>query len=434
MTQTKPVFTSRQDVPERYRKILIGILAAVLFCIPLNYAFGSISSIVLVATAFLLVPVLRQGLSKGRFWIFPVAFYAVMALSLLWTTDASLTAGGLRKEASFLFIPLAFLCLPWLDKASRQRVFRIFSFSMAGYSIYYFGRATLRYFETGNKDAFFFHELVTPDVGAIYISVFASFAMFYFIALPARRTSEKIALGLLVILVFLLSSKTVVTIDFFLIICYYLFFSAIPQGVRTLTVISVTAFLLASTVFVPGIRERFVAEVETALVDNAVGLEKGEEQIDLGQAWNQAHFGPGVRFTGLAMRAYQVRIFGELTAEDAFPLLGYGLEASQEKIRSKALQDGLDRSYGDYNFHNQYIQTLAELGIPGLAVLLLMLGYNLKNGWSRKDFLHIAFAVMMMILFLTESFFCRHRGVLFFVLVYCLFNLPVKENKSVNEA
>ena len=78
--------------------------------------------------------------------------------------------------------------------------------------------------------------------------------------------------------------------------------------------------------------------------------------------------------------------------------------------------------YQKKNFHNQYLQTFAELGVVGFILLLLILGVNLKNALKNKDFLHIAFAILMISLFLTESFLWRQTGALYFIIFYCLFN------------
>jgi len=60
-------------------------------------------------------------------------------------------------------------------------------------------------------------------------------------------------------------------------------------------------------------------------------------------------------------------------------------------------------------------------------LLVLMLSFNLKNAIKNKDFIHIAFAVLMISLFLTESFLWRQRGIVFFTLFYCLLNSTKKE-------
>jgi len=51
-----------------------------------------------------------------------------------------------------------------------------------------------------------------------------------------------------------------------------------------------------------------------------------------------------------------------------------------------------------------------------------MLALNFKKGIKNKYFVHIAFSILMISVFLTESFLWRQRGVVFFTLFYCLFN------------
>jgi len=65
---------------------------------------------------------------------------------------------------------------------------------------------------------------------------------------------------------------------------------------------------------------------------------------------------------------------------------GFGLEASQDQIEKKALQYNLYDGYGEFNFHNQYIQTFSELGLIAFLILLGMLYFNLKKHGVRKIF------------------------------------------------
>lgn len=409
--------------------VLSSLLAAILISIPLKYAFSSIATILFVVVAFSSFYKIRFSFNK--YLILPVVFYILMLSSLLWTRDAALTSGGLQKELAFLFVPIPFLFVEQLKKTAKEQVFRWFSFAMVFYALFYLLKAGLRYISSGDSAVFFYHELVSQDLNAIYVSVFASFAIFYFVAKKEKNLIEKAALFVLVVLVFLLSSKSIITIDFILIVCYYSFFSDIPKTVKATTVIAVSSFLIFSLVFVKEVKERFLLEYETAFVDNTVNNKIGNDSakvynVSLKQAWNNEKFQPNHFFPGTALRVYQVRAFSEMLDEDGILLTGYGLEASQQKISDKATEHNLFPGYGDFNFHNQYIQTFAELGIFGLLVLMAMLFLNLKNGWQQKDFLHIAFAITMIVLFLTESFFCRQRGVLFFIVLYCVFNATSK--------
>lgn len=415
--------------------IFIYLLAAVLVAIPLKYIFGSISSILFVIVTFCYIPRTKPTFSKPL--MLPIAFFGVMVLSLFWTRDFTLSLNALQKELSFFFIPLAFLFLPKLTKQDFRKTFRIFSFTMVLFALFYFTNATIRFLEIHNYTVFFYHELVTMDLNAIYVSVFASFALFYFITTECKFLIEKIALVILIILVFLLSSKSIITIDFLLVICYYSFFAKIQNGVKSTTIIAVFSFLLFSILFVKEVKQRFLLEYQTAFVDNTVNGSIGNENekvynVSLKQAWNNEKFQPNHFFPGTALRVYQIRVFKEMLQEQNIFFIGFGLNASQEKIKEKANQHHLYLGYGEFNFHNQYIQTFAELGFFGFLILVGMLFYNLKNGLQQKDFLHIAFAITMIILFLSESFFCRQRGIIFFITIYCMLNgqYVLKNNKN----
>ena len=72
-------------------------------------------------------------------------------------------------------------------------------------------------------------------------------------------------------------------------------------------------------------------------------------------------------------------------------------------------------------FFYLYFQNL-HIAYSLFVLLILILGLNLKNALKSKDFIHIAFAILMISLFLTESFLWRQRGMVFFALFYCLFN------------
>jgi hypothetical protein len=96
------------------------------------------------------------------------------------------------------------------------------------------------------------------------------------------------------------------------------------------------------------------------------------------------------------------------------------------------LGDKEHEGYQDKNLHNQYIQNFSDLGIIGFALLLVILLFNIKNAIKNKDFVHFAFAILMISLFLTESFLWRQRGVVFFTLFYCLFNSNVLKDNPKN--
>ncbi len=424
----------QKNTDNKTQLVLEFLTALILIALPLQNIFVSIATIGFVVSSIFL--------KKERFnfkiaFLVPILFFTIMAISLFWTKDFENSLSGLQKALTFLVVPVVFFVIPIFSKESLNRIFRLYSFAMVLYVILYITIAGINFSKTQNTNAFFYNNLVPEDPGAIYMSVFASFALFYFVQLNHRETIEKAALSVVTLFLFLLSSKSIITVDFIIIVCYYAFFAKISSSTKMLTIVSVSLFLFCSIFFVKEVRERFIIEYETAFVDNTLknSLEKVTDKIHnvtVKEAWNSKQFHQDDFFPGTALRVYQARIFKELLLEKKIFFTGFGIEASQEQIRIKAKQNNLFYDYGEYNFHDQYIQTFAELGIFGFIVLVLMLFLNIKNAFTKKDFLHIAFAITMIMLFLSESFFCRQRGIVFFVLLFCLFNSS-RNDRSIKQ-
>ena len=423
-----------KDSKDKQQAVLEYLIALILITLPLKSIFVSIATISLVITSVFLNK--SQGFNFKRAFFIPILFFGIMAMSLLWTKNYNDTLSGIQKVLSFLVIPMVFFAIPQVSKESLNNIFRIYGFGMVFYAVFYIAIASKCYLETNNTNVFFNINLVPIDPGAIYMSVFASLALFYFVKIEKKKSIEKVSLSIITVFIFLLSSKSIITIDFIIIVWFYAFYAKIPNGTKVLTILAVSLFLLFSIFFVKEVKDRFLVEYETAFVDNISHgkLNKQPEKnhnVSIKEAWTNTKFQQTDFFPGTALRVYQARIYKEMLQEEALFLKGFGLEASQYRIRQKAKEHNLFYDYGEFNFHNQYIQSLAELGIVGLLILVIMLFVNLNNGLLKKDFLHIAFAITMIMLFLSESFFCRQRGIVFFILLYCLFNAWAKNRDNI---
>ena len=414
-------------------KTIHFLIAIILITLPLKNIYTSVATILFVGYALFFN---KKNINPQRIYFWPIAYFTLMALSLLWSCNINGSLFGLQKQLSMLFVPVAFCFITKITQEIRAKIIGFYSYGMVFVATLFLTKAGLRYIQTQDTSVFFHDELVPFDPGAIYISVFASLAVFYFIQIRNKTIIDGACVFVLTLLIFLLSSKSIITIDFIIVICYYAFFVKVPSGTKTLTILSVSAFLLLSVSYVKEVRERFLIEYETAFIDNTLNdnLTKDKQNIynvSINEAWHKTDFHQNSFFPGTALRIYQLRVFSELLTEQPIFLKGYGLEASQDYIKSKAKQHNLNPVYGEYNFHNQYVQTFAEIGVMGFLILVCMLIINLKNAFQHKDFLHITFAITMIMLFLSESFFCRQRGIVFFIILYCLFNsVSIKELKK----
>lgn len=348
-----------------------------------------------------------------------------MVLSLSWSIDVKSTLKALSKEASLLFIPIAFCLNRHLLKKSVNQILNNYGIGMCLYAFYFLGRAVIRYIGTGDINVFFYHKLATNNINAIYLSALVSLALFVLLAKQRKRFWTYVAMVFLTGFLLLLSSKTIIIINVLLIIGYYLFSSGLSVKARAASVLLFVAFVGIAG-YNSKIRERLAEELNP----NVKNVEAAGEphSVTIYEAWTLPAFTANDYFNGAAFRVYQIRIFTEMLNEDPIFFTGYGLNASQAKREAKGIEHKLYQSaddkenYSKMNFHNQYVDIFAELGVFGFMLLVLMLSVNLKNAFRNKDFVHIAFAIVMIALFLTESFLWRQRGVVFFTVFYCLFN------------
>ena len=87
--------------------------------------------------------------------------------------------------------------------------------------------------------------------------------------------------------------------------------------------------------------------------------------------------------------------------------------------------------YGTLNFHNQYIQSFAELGIIGVILLCLMVVFNWIKAIKNRDFVFLFFTILTTSIMFTESLFHRQRGIVFFILLYCIFHSTLNKKNTL---
>jgi O-antigen ligase len=123
-------------------------------------------------------------------------------------------------------------------------------------------------------------------------------------------------------------------------------------------------------------------------------------------------------YSGISFRA---KIWSNaLIQAEASPVWGYGYTNSQEALQEQYIKTNFRRAQiANMNAHNQYIQTVLDSGVLGLLPLLLMLLIPIFR--KQKSFTAMSFWIFMLVALVTESFFRRQFGVVFYTLFYSLF-------------
>lgn len=397
-----------------------AILTAVTLCaITLPLSTLSINNIAFGLLVIVCV-VNRRLLSFNRninFYI-PIFYYFLICISLIWSININESIKALSKEIGLLLFPLIFLFLPKFSSKDKKNILLRYSYAMALYSVFLLIHAVYRYIISGNIDVFFYHELVTLEINAIYISLIFSLAFLYLLRNNLCRWWDYLAVFILFSVIILLSSKNIIVITFLLAGLSFLTFKH-KINYKLLASISVISAIILS-LFGGKIVERFKAEFKD--FNENIILENGVENVSIKNAIYQENFTLNHYFSGTSLRVYQARLLSEFIENDNIFWTGFGVNATQEKIIQKQKERGYQPFFGELNFHNQYLQSFAELGIIGFITFFILVSYSIYRAIITKDFDFLAFIVLIASLSISESIFSRQRGVVFFITFYCIYH------------
>ena len=98
---------------------------------------------------------------------------------------------------------------------------------------------------------------------------------------------------------------------------------------------------------------------------------------------------------------------------------GVGTGDGQDALKSYYASFNASTMDMDYNSHNQYLQTIIELGVMGLISLLLC--FFLPAFRQDYSILYFSFILLFSLLCLTECMLARQKGIIFFTLFQSLF-------------
>ncbi len=92
---------------------------------------------------------------------------------------------------------------------------------------------------------------------------------------------------------------------------------------------------------------------------------------------------------------------------------------------------GKTQGYLNYNFHNEFVETLVQSGICGLFILLSLFASLFYLSVRSRDLLFFLFLMIFLCFFCTESVLEGQKGVVPFVLFGLIFTgLGMAERKA----
>lgn len=351
---------------------------------------------------------------KNIYIILPMFFWLLYALSYFYSEDQITALKEINKLAALGFFPFVLSLGPELKSEHLIRLKWHYVISLTLLSVYSITHSFLQMF---NEDGFVFdwlllsYENLVSGIGAqpLYFSMFIALALFFLFDIQ-RRYKPNVAHMLLTSYLFIymmMLSTRMTTLAFFFIFFVYNLLTALKSRNFAYNLFTFSLFLFTAIVIV---------------LFNPVNKKRFEEALNPNSSYETDQYG------GRSIRIEKWKCSLEVFADS--PIFGVGAGDLKQGLMSCYEKNGVDAAlFYEFNSHNQYLNTLGQVGLFGLFLWLVLLILSAKHAYELESDAFIIFLMLFAMCILSESMLGRRWGIFFFVLFYSIFNLfPNKEN------
>jgi O-antigen ligase len=383
-----------------------NLILLISFTLPLNKSLMPW----LIACAllfFLLEGKLKDKLNSlhNKYFYLSISLYLLYLIGSFYSSNSKNTEFELVQKLSLILLPALFFSE---DSFENNFVFTIKKSFILGCilgSIICLLNAFLHYYHSRNADYFFyanFSKIMHPSYFAMYLN-FACAILILERGVFKSPFFSNLTFLFFVFIIILLSSKSGVITLFFILIFKLILYAIQKKKYLKSAIISGIFILLIGSFIVsfPQSTSR-LHQMYQALNSNEEGFNSTTGRISI---WKNS----------LQIIA-KISVLGVGTGDAKDEILKHYQLKNEKELYSKKL-----------NSHNQFLQTTIAIGLPGLIVLLLILGIPLFLFYRQSDFSAVIFVLLIVFNFLFESMLETQAGVIFFSFFLFLF---WKENAS----
>ena len=383
-----------------------------------------------------------------------VLFYMLHLISAVYSTNFSEAKRDLFLKLPLLIIPVVLSSVS-LNKFQIKRLYSIWIFAIVIASCLLLVRAYINYADTSHV-RFWFYSALAGGKHPAYFSMYSITA----IILLFKGKFEKwkvFPLILLVLMVFLLSSRMQILV--LLVIVFVKVCQEFTQSKKVKPIVFISFIGILSLFLNENIRSK--TRLNTAQKEIGQLFFKDHSNSTRGAIWDFGFktikdspwigHGNGDEFEVLN-QAIQSKV--QLKEIDIVALANQTIQDTtiMKSLYSTAEIRGWDKSdvhyrYAKwklikdsnnpfnkfykkhYNYHNQFLQSLATSGILCLLVLLGIFFLSFKMGIQLKDFALLSISFLIAMSFMSESMLERQYGVIYFALILPI--MMLESRKSV---
>lgn len=406
MNLFRPLFS---DWKTAFYTIALGLVVATLFVarirpeLPLNTA-----AIILLAIAWI-----AEGQFKAKFKIFsqfwvwpPLILYILYIIGIAYSDNQELGWSVAERKLSFLLAPIIIAGSASFRKQHLGWSLLVFviSATLAMIVAYLLAiwNGTQITFEADWLDLLTYQYLALAiALQPIYLSLYLVFAFFALLALHLNsefsgqwfyqnKARTYPLMAFLFVGIIMLSSRMEIMVLFATGVALVLFFSPSRAQRRKYALALLALALVAVAIIIssPENRQRFT------------------EMVDIEADYTQNQYG------GRSIRLHKWKNTLERWSQN--PILGVGTGDMQTELNKtyakNEFQLALDH---EFNPHNQYLDTLLTIGIPGFLALTMWFWGMCWWGWQKRNWILFAFGLIVSLSVLSESMLERQWGIVF---------------------
>jgi len=397
-----------------------------------------------------------QKLKQNKFALLLIFFYVFYAISFFWSDNISIALTDLLLKIPILLFPLILASSQPLNKHQINKILLVFCISSLFVNFYALGNACLNYLETADIRKFVYWHL-SINMHSAYQAMFTCFSIVLIIYLNLKdKFVNNWAMYCYVffqmILILLLSSRMqilimVVLIPFYFIVKYYKTKKLYLGIIYTVAIFSFAYLLIAQSSplnyrytktvkYVNDIggdnnnsdpRQFIWAEGLKVIKENWLfGVGSGDAKAKLiekfsAQILEKPFLNRIIDSTSVAFKGNKklMATIYETSKKNRISLAEQIIISANKKLEAKNYRYNrfIQRAF---NYHNQYLQSFAAIGLFGVILLLILLVIPGVQFLIKKKYLEVVFLFIVGSCFLTESMFERQAGVAFISFFYTL--------------
>lgn len=366
------------------------------------YIFATPLCIILFVVAWLLEGDLKRKLTswlKNKYSLLFISLYLIYLIGMLYTKSVAHGWMDMEIKLSIILFPIVLSSEGKMDFTKQKRFGLAFISGLALNAIMCLSYGLWLYFMRGIVHFRYmqFSRFLHPSYYSLYIDMAFVF-MFFALTEKGKELNKKeklfiyITAPFLLFILILLESKMGLIVTALLLPALLLkYFLSKKSVFKAVAVVVVTLGILLIGVFKIS---RFTA-MSKVITEKKVDVQSVESNQARVLVWSAA---------------------SELIKSS--PVIGYGT-GDTVALMHQYEKDGMTGARREkLNTHNQYLQTMIALGIPGILLLLGNLFIPLYVSIRQKRFVYFMFILILCLNFLTESMLEQQAGTMF----YGLFN------------